>query len=273
MGEDYPRTLRDREKRFPSEEGCCESLFALRWPQGFVCPRCGGRSAGAMGRGLWLCQGCRRQVSVTSGTIFQDRKLPLTSWLRALWYVTSEKNGVSALGLQRVLGVGSYMGFKSLPGAEGLSPPADRGEGSIGGRQHVAAPGASRGLPVEALAAGHASGCGGTRVPRLLPGRVHLPVQPPEVGVARQVVLPPGPTGCTDRPGPVWFLDPTTSPRGWLSQVDTHFSISLQVDSSTTRKMTGSSLQKTQPQASPKKSWIFIDTEGRISYQPFPALR
>jgi len=61
-----------------------------------------------MSRGLWLCRGCRRQVSVTSGTIFQDRKLPLTSWFRALWYVTSQKNGVSALGLQRVLGMGSY---------------------------------------------------------------------------------------------------------------------------------------------------------------------
>ncbi len=61
-----------------------------------------------MSRGLWLCRGCRRQVSVTSGTIFQDRKLPLTIWFRAMWYVTSQKNGVSALGLQRVLGMGSY---------------------------------------------------------------------------------------------------------------------------------------------------------------------
>src|SRR3972149_3004679 len=80
MGEDYPRTLMDLEKRFASEEGCCEYLFALRWPQGFVCPRCGERSAWAMSRGLWLCQGCRRQVSVTSGTIFQDRKLPVGGW-------------------------------------------------------------------------------------------------------------------------------------------------------------------------------------------------
>jgi len=108
MGEDYPRTLMDLEKRFASEQGCREYLFALRWPEGFVCPRCGERSAWAMSRGLWLCKGCRRQVSVTSGTIFQDRKLPLTSWFRALWYVTSQKNGVSALGLQRVLGMGSY---------------------------------------------------------------------------------------------------------------------------------------------------------------------
>ena len=108
MGEEYPRTLMDVEKRFSREEACREYLFALRWPDGFVCPRCGGRSAWATSRGLWLCGGCRRQVSVTAGTIFQDRKLPLTTWFRAMWYVTSQKNGVSALGLQRVLGMGSY---------------------------------------------------------------------------------------------------------------------------------------------------------------------
>ena len=61
-----------------------------------------------MGRGLWLCTTCRYQASVTAGTIFQDTHLPLTVWLRAIWHVTSQKTGVSALGLQRVLGLGSY---------------------------------------------------------------------------------------------------------------------------------------------------------------------
>jgi hypothetical protein len=61
-----------------------------------------------MARGLWLCAGCRRQVSVTSGAIFQDTRLPLVTWFRAMWYLTSQKNGTSALGLQRVLGLGSY---------------------------------------------------------------------------------------------------------------------------------------------------------------------
>ena len=108
MSEDYPRTLMDVEKRFGDDEACRCYLFALRWPEGFVCPRCGSRLAWTMSRGLCLCRGCRRQVSVTSGTIFQDRKLPLTVWFRAMWYVTSQKNGASALGLQRVLGIGSY---------------------------------------------------------------------------------------------------------------------------------------------------------------------
>ena len=61
-----------------------------------------------MRRGLYLCRNCRRQTSVTAGTIFQDSRLPLRLWFRAIWYVTSQKNGVSALGLQRVLGFGSY---------------------------------------------------------------------------------------------------------------------------------------------------------------------
>jgi hypothetical protein len=61
-----------------------------------------------MERGLWLCGTCRHQASVTAGTIFQDTHLPLTLWFRAMWYVTSQKSGTSALGLQRVLGLKSY---------------------------------------------------------------------------------------------------------------------------------------------------------------------
>jgi len=107
--EDYPRTLLELERRFSDEAACRAYLFALRWPGGFVCQDCGGRTARPMSsRGLWRCDACRRQVSVTAGTIFQDSKLPLTVWFRAMWHVTSQKNGVSALGLQRVLGLGSY---------------------------------------------------------------------------------------------------------------------------------------------------------------------
>jgi hypothetical protein len=51
---------------------------------------------------------CRRQTSATAGTIFQDTRKPLVMWFRAMWYVTSQTNGVSAMGLQRVLGLGNY---------------------------------------------------------------------------------------------------------------------------------------------------------------------
>jgi len=106
--EDYPRTLMELEQRFSTDQACRAYLFALRWPEGFVCPRCRGRKAWPMSRGLWLCGGCRQQVSVTAGTIFQDTRSSLPLWFRALWYVTSQKNGASALGIQRVLGLGSY---------------------------------------------------------------------------------------------------------------------------------------------------------------------
>lgn len=106
--EDYPATLLELEQRFATDPACREYLFALRWPDGFVCPRCGGRQAWPMKRGLWLCRVCRHQASVTAGTIFQDTRLPLRLWFRAIWQVTSQKNGASALGVQRVLGLGSY---------------------------------------------------------------------------------------------------------------------------------------------------------------------
>jgi len=106
--EDYPRTLMELERRFATDQACREYLSALRWADGFVCPRCGGRQAWAARRGLWLCRQCRYEASVTAGTIFQDSHLPLALWFRAIWYVTNQKNGASALGVQRVLGLGSY---------------------------------------------------------------------------------------------------------------------------------------------------------------------
>jgi ribosomal protein L37AE/L43A len=108
MREDYPRTLRAFEKRFTTEEACQRYLIALRWPEGWSCPRCGHREAWAVRRSLWRCAACRHETSVMAGTIFQDSHLPLTTWFRAMWYVTNQKIGVSALGLQRVLGLGSY---------------------------------------------------------------------------------------------------------------------------------------------------------------------
>ena len=108
MTEEYPRTLMELERQFGDETACRAYLFSLRWPQGFMCPHCRGQTAWAMTGGRWLCAGCRKQVSVTAGTIFQDSKLPLVVWFRAMWQLTSQKNGVSAMGLQRVLGLGSY---------------------------------------------------------------------------------------------------------------------------------------------------------------------
>lgn len=106
--EDFPRDLLEFEARFSTEAACREYLFRLRWPDGFCCPRCGGRKTWPVSDVLLQCSGCGYQSSVTAGTIFQDTRKPLTLWFRAVWWVTSQKNGASALGLQRVLGLKSY---------------------------------------------------------------------------------------------------------------------------------------------------------------------
>ena len=106
--EDYPRTILEFEQYFATEEACRRYLFQLRWPEGFCCPRCGHRQAWATKRRLYRCRQCDYQVSVTAGTIFQDTRKPLRLWFRAIWHVTSQKIGVSALGLQRVLGLPRY---------------------------------------------------------------------------------------------------------------------------------------------------------------------
>jgi len=93
---------------FPSEEACEAYVQALRWPGGFRCPNCGAGDAWRRARGLWVCRNCSGETSVTSGTAFHKTRRPLRDWFRAMWWLTSQKNGASALGLQRVLGLGSY---------------------------------------------------------------------------------------------------------------------------------------------------------------------
>jgi transposase-like protein len=107
-GVDYPATFPQLLRWFPDDNSCRRYLEGLRWPQGFVCPVCGLAEGWRIASGDWMCRGCGRKTSVTAGTIFHRSRLPLTSWMAATWFVCSQKNGVSALGLQRVLGFGSY---------------------------------------------------------------------------------------------------------------------------------------------------------------------
>ena len=106
--EDYPRNQLEFEARFASEKACQEYLAQLRWPEGFRCPQCGQGKAWPVRAGSLQCAACGRQTSVTAGTLFHRSKLPLRLWFRAMWWVTGHKHGASALGLQRVLGLGSY---------------------------------------------------------------------------------------------------------------------------------------------------------------------
>jgi transposase-like protein len=97
------------------------------------------------GDGLVRCAGCDYQVSVTAGTVFQDSRLPLTLWFRAAWWVTSQKNGVSAMGLQRVLGLKSYKTAWTMlhklrhamvrPGRDRLQGRVEVDESFVGGEE------------------------------------------------------------------------------------------------------------------------------------------
>jgi len=108
-GVDYPRTWNEFLDWFGTEQACLSFLEGLRWRQGFVCPACGTQEAPyRASRRRLMCRQCRHQTSVTTGTIFDKTRTPLRVWLAGAWYVTNQKLGVSALGLQRVLGLGSY---------------------------------------------------------------------------------------------------------------------------------------------------------------------
>jgi len=95
-------------ERYGSEAKCRSAVEAARWPDGFVCPACGGAARTHFERGglpYWQCGDCGRQCSLISGTIFAASKLPLTRWFLAMQLLTQAKNNVSALELKRQLGV------------------------------------------------------------------------------------------------------------------------------------------------------------------------
>jgi transposase-like protein len=104
----YPGNLVELMDMFPNEECCLEYLSMLRWPDGYQCIRCNEKNSLKIGRGLYRCRTCHYEGSVISGTLFQDTHKPLRLWFQAIWYVVNQKNGVSALGLQKALGLGSY---------------------------------------------------------------------------------------------------------------------------------------------------------------------
>jgi transposase-like protein len=102
------RTLAEFEQRFATEGACRAYLARLRWPTGFCCPQCTTSGSWTTTRCLLMCRRCGYQASVTAGTIFHRTRLPLQDWFRAMWWMTDQKHRLSALGLQRLLGFGSY---------------------------------------------------------------------------------------------------------------------------------------------------------------------
>src|SRR5690349_14339754 len=93
-------------ERFGTEEACRTALFAMRWREALACPPCGSRSFCELRtRKVFQCNRCKKQLSLTAGTVFQDTKLPLTTWFAAIYHLTRGKNGISSIELGRRLGV------------------------------------------------------------------------------------------------------------------------------------------------------------------------
>jgi len=106
---DFPRTLREFQERFAGEDACRRYLAASRWPDGFRCSRCGETRAWELpGRGLWRCRECGHDTSVTAGSVLHRTRRPLTEWFWAAYLVATHKPGLSALQLQRQLGISRY---------------------------------------------------------------------------------------------------------------------------------------------------------------------
>lgn len=144
--EDYPKTIFEFNKRFNTEHSCQEYLYKMRWPEGFICPHCKHSEYWTMKRGQsqqYRCKRCRSWISATAGTIFQDTHIPLQIWFGAMWQVVSQKNGVSALGLQQTLGLSKYRTVWTMlhklriamvrPGRDQLVGPVQVDETYIGG--------------------------------------------------------------------------------------------------------------------------------------------
>ncbi len=151
VGVDYPGTLATMRSWFPTDGDCLDYLDWLRWPEGFTCPHCADVTSWTMRGGVRRCGGCRRRVSVTSATIFDRTRIPLTAWFEAAWWMTVDKQGISAAALQRMLDLGSYQTawmmlhrFRVAMGTTGvakLSGTVEVDEVFLGGVKHGTGPG------------------------------------------------------------------------------------------------------------------------------------
>lgn len=106
---DFPRTIMEFQDRFATEAACLDYLAASRWPEGFICPGCGGHRAWVLERRhLWECSACSLQTSVTAGTVLHRTRTPLRIWFWAAYLVATHHPGISAKQLQRQLGLSRY---------------------------------------------------------------------------------------------------------------------------------------------------------------------
>jgi hypothetical protein len=111
----FPKTLLEFQAQFPDEESCWDYLRRVRWPRGFVCPRCRARYSHFIEtRRLEQCAECRYQASVTAGTVLHGTRVSLRVWFLGAFFLGRHKKGISALQFQRDTGLGNYQTAWSL---------------------------------------------------------------------------------------------------------------------------------------------------------------
>ena len=106
--EDFPKTFEEFIDRFQTEDDCINYIKQLRWPNGYLCPRCQCVKAWKTSLNRMHCAQCGYQSSITAGTLFQDTRKPLRLWFHVMWWMMSQKTGVSAKNLNDAMGFGSY---------------------------------------------------------------------------------------------------------------------------------------------------------------------
>ena len=126
--------LLDMIQTFSTEEKCIEHLASIRWPDGVVCPHCGGfqKVSNLTTRPVWWCGDCKKQFSVKIGTIFEDSKIKLQKWFMAIWLLTSHKKGISSCQLARDIGVTQKTAWFMLGRLREIIPKMGSGGGLFG---------------------------------------------------------------------------------------------------------------------------------------------
>ncbi len=142
---EYPKTQMEFEQSFATEEQCLNFLISLRFENGFVCQKCNHNKNWVNNRNVLVCKNCRKETSITAGTIFHGSRISLTLLFRTLWYIVAPKNGVSAISVQNILGLKRYATawawlhrfrrLMVLPGREKLSGIVEVDETLVGGKK------------------------------------------------------------------------------------------------------------------------------------------
>jgi len=110
-----PMTLFEFHQKFPTEKECKEHIFNLRWPDGFICPKCQCKKYWLHStRSLYECKNCRHQVSLTSGSIMHKTKVPLMIWFWTIFLIACDKRGHSALSISKELKVSYWIAWTLL---------------------------------------------------------------------------------------------------------------------------------------------------------------